>query len=281
MSRFAYVNGSYVAFSDAAISIDDRGLQFGDSIYEVWALKNGKLLDHKGHLMRMRRSLNELRIEFSLSDASLGIIINKLIELNRVKSGLVYLQITRGTAVRDHPFPKEISANLIITLRPKNYAALDARAAQGIKVKTSRDNRWGRVDIKTTNLLPNVLAKQEAIDCGFDDVWLVDKSGFVTEGSAQNAWILTKDNVLQTRNLGNDILAGITRAKVKELASSAGLKLIEAPFSIDEAKNAREAFVTSATSFVTAVVQIDESPIGNGACGIIATKLRKEYFEQQ
>ena len=281
MSRFAYINGKYVPFENAFISIDDRGLQFGDSIYEVWALKSGKLLDHKGHLLRMRRSLKELRIDFFHSDASLGFIIKRLRELNRVSNGLVYLQITRGTAVRDHPFPKEITANLIITVRPKSYAQLDARAGQGIRVKTSRDNRWGRVDIKTTNLLPNVLAKQEAIDSGFDDVWLFDENSLITEGSAQNAWILTKENVLQTRNLGNDILAGITRAKVLELATLNGLKLIEAPFSIHEAKSAREAFVTSATSFVTPVIQIDDTPIGNGSCGIIATKLRKDYFEQQ
>lgn len=281
MSRFAYVNGRYVPFNAATISIDDRGLQFGDSIYEVWALKNGKLLDHKGHLERMRRSLNELHIDFPITDKALSCIIDRLIALNRTKNGLVYLQITRGTAVRDHPFPKQSDANLIITLRPKNYAQLDARAALGIKVRTSPDTRWGRVDIKTTNLLPNVLAKQSAIENGFDDAWLFDENGFITEGSAQNAWILTKDNVLQTRNLGNDILAGITRAKVMELAKLNNLKIVEKPFSIEEAKLAREAFVTSATSFVTSVIQIDEAIIGNGAGGIIATKLRKDYFENQ
>ncbi len=281
MSRFAYVNGRYLPFKDAAISIDDRGLQFGDSIYEVWPLKDGKLLDKSGHFQRMHRSLNELKIDFQVSQSSLEQIIAQLIRLNRTKNGLVYLQITRGTAIRDHQFPTHIVANLIITLRPKDFALMDARAANGIKVKTIEDFRWGRVDIKTTNLLANVLAKQDAIENGFDDAWFYDGDGFITEGSAQNAWIVTKEGKLQTRSLGNDILAGITRAKVIELAQIHNLNVVEKPFSIEEAKNAREAFITSAGNFVTAVISIDGAPIGNGNAGIIAAQLRKSYIEQQ
>lgn len=281
MSRFAYVNGRYLPFKDATISIDDRGLQFGDSIYEVWPLKDGKLLDKLGHFQRLRRSLKELKIEFDFSQSSLEQIIAQLISVNRTRNGLVYLQITRGTAIRDHQFPAHSVANLIITLRPKDFALMDARAAKGINIKTIRDFRWGRVDIKTTNLLANVLAKQDAIENGFDDAWFFDDKGFITEGSAQNAWIVTKDGNLQTRNLGNDILAGITRAKVFELAKIHELNVVEKPFSIEEAKNAREAFITSAGNFVTAVISIDGAPIGNGNTGIIASQLRKSYIEQQ
>lgn len=278
MANFAYVNGRYLPIENAQISIDDRGLQFGDSIYEVWALKDGKLLDNDGHLQRMHRSLALLQIEFHISDKSLAIIIKHLVSLSRVKNGLVYLQITRGTAPRDHQFAENTVANIIITLRPKNYKTLNERAGKGIKVALAPDERWGRVDIKTTNLLPNILGKQAAIDKGFDDVWFYDKSGNITEGSAQNAWIINKNGDLQTRALGNDILAGITRARVLQIAETKGIKVIEKSFKLQDALSASEAFVTSATSFVTPVIEIDNKKIGYGKVGEVAMALRAAYF---
>ena len=174
MSRYAYVNGNFTRFNQAKVHIEDRGLQFGDSVYEVWAAKDGVLLDDIGHLQRLSRSLGMLRIELPLPLGSLKPIIGNLLRLNRVKNGLVYLQITRGVAPRDHPFPKNSIPTIIITVRPKNYAQLEAKAEKGIKIVTKKDLRWKRVDIKTTNLLPNLLAKQEALDDGADDVWFFD-----------------------------------------------------------------------------------------------------------
>lgn len=279
MPRYAYVNGEFARFGQATVHIEDRGLQFADSVYEVWAVKNGVLLDNIGHLERLKRSLNLLRIAAPLPLHALKPIIDNLLRLNRVKDGLVYLQITRGVAPRDHPFPKNALPSIIITVRPKNYAQLESKAQKGIQIVTKKDLRWKRVDIKTTNLLPNLLAKQEAIDEGADDVWFYDENGNITEGSAQNAWIVNKAGNLQTRGLGDDILGGITRSRIMALAKDLEIKIEERPFSIEEAKEAREAFVTSATSFVTAVVAIDGKSIGNGNVGSIATLLRKTYFE--
>lgn len=279
MPRYAYVNGEFARFGQATVHIEDRGLQFADSVYEVWAVKNGVLLDNIGHLERLKRSLNLLRIAAPLPLHALKPIIGNLLRLNRVKDGLVYLQITRGVAPRDHPFPKNALPSIIITVRPKNYAQLESKAQKGIQIVTKKDLRWKRVDIKTTNLLPNLLAKQEAIDEGADDVWFYDENGNITEGSAQNAWIVNKAGNLQTRGLGDDILGGITRSRIMALAKDLEIKIEERPFSIEEAKEAREAFVTSATSFVTAVVAIDGKSIGNGNVGSIATLLRKTYFE--
>lgn len=278
MPDIAYVNGEYVAHQFAKISIDDRGLQFGDAVYEVWAVKNGNLLDKEGHFTRLWRSLKEMRINYLISPKSLEFILKEIISRNRLKNGIVYLQISRGTALRDHPFPKVSLANTIITARSKDFAALENRAQIGIKVKTQKDNRWGRVDIKTTNLLPNVLAKQNALDEGFDDVWFVDNDGFVTEGSAQNAWIITKEHEFITRDISNAILSGITRKSVAAIIKSQNLNLIERKFTIQEALDAKEAFVTSATSFVTPVTSIDGATIGNGVPGEFARKLRLEYL---
>lgn len=281
MARFAYVDGAFVRFDNACVHIEDRGLQFGDSVYEVWAVKNRKLLDNIGHMERLSRSLSMLQIMQVLSPKSLEIIISKLLELNKIRDGLVYLQITRGVAMRDHPFPKNTQPSIIITARPKDYAALEAKAQKGLKIKTSKDIRWKRVDIKTTNLLPNVLAKQEVLDQGYDDVWFYDDAGLITEGSAQNAWILNQAGQLQTRNLGQDILGGITRQTILKVAKDNKIDVIEKAFSINEARNAKEAFVTSATSFVTAVISIDDNLIGNGTIGEVARKLRADYFANQ
>jgi D-alanine transaminase len=279
VSRIAYVDGVYLPLSEAMVPVEDRGLQFADAVYEVWALRGGRLLDHAGHLERLARSLCALRIGWPVAPAALGIIVGELVRRNRVRDGLVYLQITRGTAPRDHPFPGDATRpTLILTLRRKDAAAADRRAAQGIAVKTVADIRWGRVDIKTTGLLANVLAKQEALDAGRDDAWLVDARGFVTEGTAQNAWIVAADGTLRTRPLGHDILAGITRATVAQVAASLQLRVVEEAFTLEEAMAAREAFITSATSYVTPVVSINGQPVGTGTPGPIAARLREAYL---
>ncbi len=280
MVEIAYVNGSFENINSASISINDRGLQFGDAVYEVWAFKNNVFFDDEGHFKRLERSLNELRINFAIKPQSLRIIFRELIRKNRLKEGIIYLQISRGTAKRDHQFPKEIVPNIIITARAKNLNKLNERAIKGFSIKTTLDNRWGRVDIKTTNLLPNVIAKQNAIDEGFDDVWLVDKNGYITEGSAQNAWIINQKNELITRPLGNDILSGITRSTIIKLAKLEGLKVIERLFNIEEVINSKEAFITSATSFVTPIIGINNIAINNGAIGEISLKLRNAYLSQ-
>lgn len=278
MAEFAYVNGKFSLIDESKISINDRGLQFGDAIYEVWAVKEGSLIDEEGHFQRLKRSLNELQIKFGKSDASLKIIFKALLQKNRVKNGIIYLQISRGTAHRDHPFPSFCEANIIITARSKNFSKLNERAKKGLSVQSQKDLRWGRVDIKTTNLLPNVLAKQKALQNGYDDVWLVDDNGFITEGSAQNAWIISKNNELITRPLSENILAGITRATIMKIAYNLGFKIIERNFKIDEVKNAKEAFITSATSFVTPIISINDCKINDGKIGEISIKLRENYL---
>lgn len=279
MSRIAYVDGQYLPLGEAGVPVEDRGLQFADAVYEVWALRGGRLLDHAGHLERLGRSLRELSIDWPVSPQALDVIVRELVRRNRVRDGLVYLQITRGTAPRDHPFPKEGSGpTLILTVRRKDPAAGDRRAAAGIKVRTMADIRWGRVDIKTTGLLANVLAKQAALEAGFDDAWLLDGQGRVTEGTAQNAWIVDADGVLRTRPLGNDILGGITRATVARIAAELQMKVVEAPFTLAEALAAREAFITSATTYVTPVIAIDGQPVGSGAPGPVAQRLRAAYL---
>jgi D-alanine transaminase len=281
MPRFAYVDGRFVRHRDGAVHIEDRGLQFGDAVYEVWAVRDGVLFDMAGHLARLARSLAALSIKAPVNDTSLCMIIRELLVRNRLRNGLVYLQISRGVAKRDHPFPKSATPSIILTARPLDMAAGDQRAATGIAVHTQADIRWGRVDIKTINLLPNVLAKQAALEAGFGDAWLVDDAGFVTEGTAQNAWIVDSAGVLRTRPSSHDILRGITRDTIIATAKKLGYPLEERAFTLAEAKSAREAFITSATSFVTPVTRIDEAIIGNGGAGIIASSLRQAYLSEQ
>jgi D-alanine transaminase len=281
MPRFAYVDGRFVRHRDGAVHIEDRGLQFGDAIYEVCAVRNGVLFDKEGHLARMGRSLAALRIPAPLSDKSLMVVIGELIARNKMRNGLVYLQISRGVAKRDHPFPKVAQPSLILTARNFDMAAGDKRAQTGISVQSHKDIRWGRVDIKTINLLPNVLAKQAALEAGFGDAWLVDDDGYVTEGTAQNAWIVDAQGVLRTRPATHDILRGITRDTIIKVAGDLGYPLEERAFTLAEARAAKEAFITSATSFVTPVVKIDTTPIGNGKPGEVAKTLRQAYLDEQ
>ncbi len=281
MPRFAYVDGQFVRHGEASIHVEDRGLQFGDAVYEVWAVRNGILFDSEGHLARLARSLAALQIKAPLGNASLMVIVRELMARNKLKDGLVYLQISRGVARRDHPFPAHSYPSIILTARGMNMAQADLRAAKGIHVQTCTDIRWGRVDIKTVNLLPNVLAKQAALEAGFADAWFVDGDNMVTEGTAQNAWILDSDGLLRTRPATHAILRGITRDTIIKTAQELGFSFEEKAFSRADALNAREAFITSATSFVTPVIGLDGQPIGDGAPGPIARKLRETYLSQQ
>jgi len=277
MSRIAYVNGRYLPHAQAGVAIDDRGFQFADGVYEVCEVRGGRLVDERRHVARLERSLSELRISRPMSPAALAIVMRETVRRNRVRDGIVYLQITRGAARRDFPFPASTMPSVIVTARSNDLARLEALAAEGIAVVTVPDIRWQRVDIKSVALLPNVLAKQAARDRGAREAWLVDSQGRVTEGASSNAWIVSRDGNLITHPLGQDILPGITRSVVLDVIKGQGLTFEERAFTVDEAYAAREAFVTSASQIVLPVVSIDGRPVGNGAPGLIAGALRRDY----
>lgn len=276
MARYAYVNGRYVDHREASVHIEDRGYQLADGVYEVVGVRGGKLIDEVPHIDRLDRSLRELRIDWPVSRNTLGFIIRELMRRNRLHDGLVYMQVTRGVARRDHAFPiTPVKPALVLTT--KNTKHIVADAGPGVAVKSQPDIRWGRCDIKTVALLPNVLAKQAARESGAYEAWLVDSKGCVTEGASTNAWIVTGEGELVTRQTDSGILAGITRLKLKSICDSLQLKLVERPFTLAEAKKAKEAFITSATSFVTPVVKIDGDAVGDGKVGNTARRLREEY----
>jgi D-alanine transaminase len=278
MSRIAYVNGCYLPMRDALVHIEDRGYQFGDGVYEVCEVREGRLIDERRHLARLERSLQALRIRAPMSARALGIVLREVIARNRIGYGIVYLQVTRGVARRDHAFPPaDVPPSLVVTARPLNRARNEAIAAAGIAVISVPDNRWGRVDIKTIGLLPNVLARQAAIEQGARDAWLIDKDGAVTEAASANAWIVTAAGVVVTRPADHGILRGITRAVLLEVVKAQGLMIEERPFTLAEAYAAREAFVTAASQIVLPVVRIDGHVIGDGKPGPIATALRREF----
>lgn len=280
MPRIAYVNGRYVRHAAAAVHVEDRGYQFADGVYEVCEIARGFIVDMTGHLDRLDRSLRELRMAWPLDRSALVQIIREVIRRNHVHDGLVYLQVTRGVAPRDHAFPtKPVRPALVITAKRINPKAAAKKAEAGIAVVTVPENRWERVDIKTVGLLPNVLARQEAIDAGAQEAWFVDPDGSVTEGASTNAWIVTADGKLVTRPADFGILRGITRGTVFRIAEKLGLTIEERTFSVDEAQEAREAFVTSATSVVTPVVSIDGKVVANGHPGSVARSLREAFFE--
>lgn len=281
MSRIAYVNGQYVPHAQAMIGIEDRGFQFADGVYEVCEVRGGRLVDERRHMARLDRSLKELRIAHPMSPKALGLVMRETVRRNRVRDGIVYLQVTRGEMRRDFPFPPAgTRPSVVVTSRSHDTAKLEKQAAAGIAVVTMPDIRWQRVDIKSVALLPNVLAKQAAREQGAKEAWLVDPQGRVTEGSSSNAWIVTRDGVLVTRPLQTGILPGITRSVVVDLIAREGLGFEERPFTVEEAYAAREAFVTSASQLVMPVVQIDGRPVGNGAPGLIASQLRRDYHSQ-
>lgn len=277
MSRIAFVNGRYLRRADAAVNIEDRGYQFADGVYEVCEVRGGRLVDERRHMARLERSLAELRIALPMPLAALGVVLRETVRRNRVRDGIVYLQVTRGVAKRDHAFPAPpVSPSVVITANRLDVARLEAMAAEGVAVVTLPDNRWGRVDIKSIALLPNVLAKQAAREQGAREAWYVDGDGFITEGSSSNAWIVTREGRLVTRQADHAILKGITRGVVMEEIRAQGLELEERPFTVAEAHAAREAFLTSASQLVMPVVRIDGKPVGNGAPGLIATALRRD-----
>ncbi len=279
MSRIAYVNGAYVPHNQASVHIEDRGYQFADGVYEVWAVRNGRLFDSEGHFRRLSRSLGELEIATPMADQSLSHVLREVVRKNRVKNGLVYLQITRGVAPRDHAFPKGIVPSIVITSKSMNTQLADKTAKIGIAVATMKDERWARCDIKSVSLLPNILAKQAAYEKGALEAWMVDDEGLITEGASSNAWIVTKEGVLTTRSLSSDILGGITRERVLALAAQRQLKVDERAFSASEACEAREAFITSAINMVTPVIKLDNQAIGEGKPGPLASALRKDYLQ--
>ena len=240
MSRVAYVNGSYSPHGEAVVHIEDRGFQFADGVYEVWAVFDGRLADFDGHMTRLHRSLTALRIAIPMSVAALTQVLRETIRRNRVRNGLVYLQVTRGTARRDHPFPAaDTPPSVIVTAKSVNLSRGEAQALKGVAVLTQPDIRWGRCDIKTVGLLPNVLAKQAAREAGAYEAWMVDDMGLVTEGASTNAWIVDEHGKLRTRDVQANILKGCTRTSLMALIAEHGVELDERAFSVDEAKRAR------------------------------------------
>jgi D-alanine transaminase len=278
MSRTVYVNGEFVPEEDAKVSVFDRAFLFADGVYEVSSVLNGKLIDNAAHLARLERSLTQLKMPAPATGDEIEAIQKELIARNKLTEGTVYLQVTRGSADRDFNFPVDPKPTLVMFTQDKPVIK-NPKAARGIRVITVPDLRWRRRDIKTVGLLAASMAKQAASDAGADDAWMVE-DGFVTEGTSNNAYIVTADGNIVTRQLSNDILHGITRAAVLELCKREGISVEERSFTVDEAKSAREAFMTSASSFVWPVVQIDEQIIGNGGPGTVATQLRELYIEQ-
>jgi D-alanine transaminase len=278
MSRIAYVNGRYLPFAQAKVHIEDRGYQFGDGVYEVCEVRGGRLIDERRHLERLKRSLGELRIRMPVSTRALGVIMREVVARNRIGYGIVYLQITRGVARRDHAFPsREVQPSVVVTARTLNQVRNEALAQQGIAVVTIPDNRWDRVDIKTIGLLPNVLARQAALERGARDAWFVDAHGRVTEASSANVWIVTSNGTLITRHADNAILRGITRTVLFDTIRAEGLTVEERAFTLEEAYGACEAFITSASQIVLPVVRVDDRIIGDGKPGPVAIALRRAY----
>jgi len=278
MTRTVYVNGQYLPENEATVSIFDRGFLFADGVYEVTSVIGGKLLDFDGHAVRLERSLNELEMAHPVTKDELLEIHRQLVERNEITDGLVYLHITRGAADRDFAYPKDAEPTIVLFTQNKPGLAQSPVADRGMKVISIEDQRWGRRDIKTVQLLYPSMGKMAAKAQGADDAWMVE-DGFVTEGTSNNAYII-KDNVLITRHLGNEILHGITRKAVLEFARVAQITVEERSFTMEEAKAADEAFITSATTFVMPVVQIDDTPIGSGQPGPLTKRLREIYLEE-
>jgi D-alanine transaminase len=278
MSRIAYVNGSYRPLAEAAVHIEDRGFQFADGVYEVCEIRDGMVVDETRHLDRLWRSLGELAIAEPMGRQPLRIVMHEVMRRNRVHDGLVYIQVTRGAARRDFVFPDPpVSPSLIVLARSTDRAKSDALAATGIAVVTLPESRWARVDIKSVSLLPNVLAKEAAKRAGAREAWFVDRDGYVTEGGSSNAWIVTDAGEIVTRSADHGILRGITRTTLLDLFARDSLGFVERPFTVAEAKAAREAFVSAATALIMPVVRIDGAPVGDGRPGPIATRLRAAF----
>lgn len=278
MSRTVYVNGEYLPEEDAKISVFDRGFLFADGVYEVASILNGKLIDNKAHLIRLQRSLDELEMPAPCTLDEIEAIQLEMVSRNEIEEGLLYLQVTRGAAERDFAYPKNPTPSLVMFTQEKKIAQ-SAAADKGISVITQPDERWSRRDIKTIQLLYPSMAKHEAKKQGADDAWLVEDD-FITEGTSNNAYIVTQDGTIVTRQLSTDILHGITRKAVLSLAEERQIKIEERKFTVDEVKNAKEAFFTSASAFVMPVVSIDGTTIGDGKPGELTKRLRQIYLQE-
>lgn len=279
MSRVAYVNGAYAPLHAPMVSVLDRGFQLADAIYEVWAVRGGELYDADAHMARLNRSLAELRITPPMPETSLWAVIRETMRRNRVRDGIVYVQITRGAAARDHVFPSaKVRPTLVVTAKNLDGRALAARAEAGISVISAPETRWARRDIKSVNLLPNVLARQTAKEADAFEAWYVDDKGFVTEGTSSTAWIVDTQGRLRTRALSTDLLHGVTRGALLQFARARDLVVAEEAFTIEEAQAAHEAFISSASNPAVGVVSIDGVPVGGGKVGPITRILRAVYL---
>jgi len=276
MSRIAYVNGRYVRHADAAVHIEDRGYQFGDGIYEVITVIDGRLYDCDGHLVRLSRSLAEISLQQPVSQDVLMLIMRRLVQMNSLKHGTIYLQITRGVARRDHKFPANLHPAMVMTVKHMRLAK--HQHEDGVRAIIVDDLRWARRDIKTIQLLPNCLAKQAAAQAGAYEAIMVMPDGSISEGSSSNVWILTQDNQLVTRPASHDILNGITRQSIEKIAEKRQISVEFRAFDTAEMLTAKEVFVTSATSLATAITQIDDHVIADGKVGEIASALRADYL---
>lgn len=277
VSRVAYVNGLYLPHRRAAVHVEDRGYQFADGVYEVIAVKNGRFVDDTPHLERLDRSLRELEIAPPMSRAALRVVMAEMLRRNRIRDGILYIQMTRGVAARDHPFPADSDASVVMTARIE--PPQDPRLGEnGVDVISIPDIRWKRCDIKSVSLLPNILGKQAAHRAGAFEAWQINEEGFVTEGTSTNAWIVDAEGRLCTPPIDEQILNGITRRRILKLAKREGIDFSERYFTLKEAQSAREAFITSATTLVLPVTTIDDAVIGNGKPGTFTCKLREHYL---
>lgn len=279
MSRIAYVNGTYVPMADAYVHINDRGFQFADGVYEGITVRRGAMIDVEPHLDRLWRSMRELKMDAPMARGPMRLVLKELIRRNRISDGFLYLQVTRGEAIRDHAFPAFSIPSFVATCRRLDLEGVRARSANGIAVSTQPDIRWGRCDVKSTSLLPNILAKQAAREAGGFEAVLVDNDGHITEGSSTNMWIVTGEGVLKTRPIEDNILAGITRARVKSIAEKLQIPIKEESFHVDEALSAQEMFLTSSTSCAMPIVELDGQKIGDGTPGPVAKRLVEAYFD--
>ena len=276
--RVAYVNGRYVSHGAASVHIEDRALQFADGIYEVVGIAGGEVFDEEEHLDRLERSTREIGMATPMGRAALKLVIREIARRNAITDGLIYMQVTRGVVRRDHPVPERSPRpTLIITARQIDPAGVERRREQGVAAITQPDQRWARCDIKSTALLPNILAKTVARKAGAFEAWLVDDEGFVTEGASTSAWIVDKDGKLITRDLSNAILPGVTRRVIFDAAREAQIAIAERKFTVAEALAAKEAFISAATLGATAVVSIDGHNVGDGKPGPVTRRIQELY----
>ncbi|MDJ0608160.1 MAG: D-amino-acid transaminase [Kiloniellales bacterium] len=276
MPRLAYVNGRYLPHKSAAVHIEDRGYQFSDGVYEVVPVVQGTLIDEAPHLDRLERSLSELSIPLPMSRQAIELVSRELMRRNALSNGFLYMQVTRGVAPRDHAFPRQARPALVMTTRQKKPPS-EKLLSEGVGIVTIPDIRWKRRDIKSVSLLPNVLGKQQAVEEGAFEAWMIDEDGLVTEGTSTNAWIVTQDGELVTRDASEAILNGITRLRILDLAARENIRFVERAFTAEEATEAREAFLTSSTNFVMPVTRIDGKPVGNGHPGLLTGQLVASY----